>query len=60
MTEDKFGFRKIVPTSKFLRERRKWLRYVNETNESIIISHRSKQNVVLVPVEYFADLVDKL
>lgn len=60
MTKDKFDSCKIVPTSKFLRERRKWFKYVNETNESIIISHRSKQSVVLVPAEYFADLVDKL
>lgn len=60
MTEDKFRFCKVVPTSKFLRERRKWFKYVNETNESIIISHRSKQSVVLVSAEYFVDLVDKL
>ena len=60
MIKDKFDSCKIVPTSKFLRERRKWFKYINETNESIIITHRSKQSVVLVPVEYFADLIDKL
>jgi prevent-host-death family protein len=49
---------KKVPTSKFRREMKKWLRYVEETNEPIIITHRSKESVVLVPMKYLEELVD--
>jgi prevent-host-death family protein len=49
---------KKVPTSKFRREMKKWLRYVEETNEPIIITHRSKESVVLVPIKYLEELVD--
>lgn len=47
---------KKVPTSKFVRERRKWLRYVEETNEPIIITHRSRESVVLAPIKFLEDL----
>lgn len=46
-----------VPTSKFRREMKKWLRHVEETNEPIVITHRSKESVVLVPIKYFDELV---
>lgn len=49
---------KKVPTSKFRREMKKWLRYVEKTNEPILITHRSKESVVLVPMKYLEELVD--
>lgn len=48
---------KKVPTSKFRREMKKWLRYAEETNEPIVITHRSKESVVLVPIKYLEELV---
>jgi prevent-host-death family protein len=48
---------KKIPASKFRREMKKWLRYVEETNEPIIITHRSKESVVLLPIKYFEELV---
>jgi len=51
---------KKVPASKFRREIKKWLRYIEETNESIIITHRSKESIVLVPIKFLEDLVNIL
>lgn len=48
---------KKVPASKFRREMKKWLRYVEETNEPIIITHRSKESLVLLPIKYLEELV---
>jgi PHD/YefM family antitoxin component YafN of YafNO toxin-antitoxin module len=47
---------KKVPTSRFRREMRKWMRYVEQKNEPVVITHRSHQSVVFVPIKYLEDL----
>jgi PHD/YefM family antitoxin component YafN of YafNO toxin-antitoxin module len=35
---------------------RKWIRYIEQTNEPVVITHRSQQSVVFAPIKYLEDL----
>ena len=49
---------KKVPTSKFRREMKKWLRMIEQTGEPIVITHRNLPSVVLMPISLFEKYVD--
>ena len=49
---------KKVPTSKFRRETKKWLKIVEQTGEPIVITHRNFPSVVLMPISLFEKMVD--
>jgi prevent-host-death family protein len=47
-----------IPVSRFRREFRKWIKYVENTNQPVIISTRNQGDYVFVPVSLLVELME--